>query len=252
MIKRIVAQNKKITDIASEWDSVAYKRKMAISSGADRSFQNILLPEILLKIRGFSKQSNLSVVDCGCGSGDLTFAINEYCDHIVGIDISKVSIELAMKYNNSPKIKYYNKSIQEYSNISRAKADICILNMVLSNVVDCVQILDAVNRVLKVGGRVLITIPHPCYWPQYRYYDKEEWFEYKREICMNADFTITGIGKIGNITHIHRPIENYIQELIISGFSITGFEELYSEKSRGMDNFRYPRFVYIEAEKTSS
>lgn len=87
MIKRIVAQNKKITDIASEWDSVAYKRKMAISSGADRSFQNILLPEILLKI---------------------------------------------------------------------------------------------------------------------------------------------------------------------SGFSITGFEELYSEKSRGMDNFRYPRFVYIEAEKTSS
>lgn len=191
-------------------------------------------------------------MDCGCGSGDLTFAINEYCDHIVGIDISKVSIELAMKYNNSPKIKYYNKSIQEYSNISRAKADICILNMVLSNVVDCVQILDAVNRVLKVGGRVLITIPHPCYWPQYWNYDKEEWFEYKREICMNADFTITGIGKIGNITHIHRPIENYIQELIISGFSITGFEELYSEKSRGMDNFRYPRFVYIEAEKTSS
>lgn len=55
MIKRIVAQNKKLTDIASEWDSVAYKRKMAISSGADRSFQNILLPEILLKIRGFSK-----------------------------------------------------------------------------------------------------------------------------------------------------------------------------------------------------
>lgn len=40
-------------------------------------------------------------MDCGCRSGDIIFVTNEYREHIVGIDISKVSIELAVKYNNS-------------------------------------------------------------------------------------------------------------------------------------------------------
>lgn len=248
MINKIY-HNKSQDDIALEWDHVIESRDMAIKQGTDRSFIYILLPAILIGIKKISSRDNICAIDCGCGGGEVASAISKYCDHIVGIDISKKSIELAVQNNESSNIVYYNTSIENYSQVCINWANVCILNMVLSNVIDCIKVCQAVNRMLKKGGKIIITIPHPCYWPQYWRYDKEEWFDYKEQICMKGDFSITGVGTLGETTHIHRPLEQYLQSLVISGFIITDFKELYSELNKGMNNFIYPRFVYIEAEK---
>lgn len=102
---------------------------------------------------------------------------------------------------------------------------------------------------LKPHGRVLITIPHPCFWPEYWGYSDKEWFHYKEEICVSGDFSITGIGSLGVSTHIHRPIEMYMELLGEAGFTIIDIKELYSNAVLGKNNFKKPRFMFIEGVK---
>ena len=248
MVKKIV-KYKQLGNIALEWDSIVERRTKEIIQGNDKSFSYILFPRISNQVKEIARNKKINAIDCGCGSGMITTAIYKYCEHVVGIDISRKSIELAKKNNVSDSIEYYNKSIEEYSKECIDQEDVCILNMVLSNVENCLVVCKAVNRMLKVGGKVLITIPHPCFWPRYWQYDGEEWFNYKNQICMTSNFCITQVGDLGEITHIHRPLEQYFQALLSSGFRIIAFEELFSELSKGRNDFEYPRFVYIEAQK---
>lgn len=248
MIKEIF-DDKSEKDISLEWDSVVERRSTEIKLGNDKSFLHILFPTILKNIRKIAKDNKICVVDCGCGSGEIAIGIEQYCEKVIGIDISYKSIEIAKKSNKSNKIHYYNTSIEKYSLNNKEIADVCIMNMVLSNVVDCNEVCCSVNSILKKNGKVFITIPHPCYWPQYWGYSKQEWFDYKKQLCMTGEFCITGIGNIGVTTHIHRPLELYIQTLIETGFNIIGFEELFSELNKGMNEFLYPRFIFIEGEK---
>lgn len=238
------------TMIANEWNKIAEKRNAEIKKGNDQSLLHILYPKIEQRIKELNIQTKRVVVDCGCGSGYIANRLSPYCSKIVGIDISDKSIEIAKsQYKALENVEYRVVSIEEFGKKHTEYADICIANMVLSNIVDCKTACDSIWNMLKQHGRLLITIPHPCFWPEYWGYSDQEWFHYKEEICMSGDFSITGIGNLGISTHIHRPIDMYLKFLSEAGFTVIDMEELYSKAVPGKNNFKKPRFMFIEGVK---
>lgn len=244
------AQEEIITEkvIAKEWDNIVKSRTEVIQKGLDKSYINILLPQIQSRLE---LDKNIEkIVDCGCGNGHLANSCAVYCKEIIGIDISEKSIQIAKEqYQIAPNIKFYRKSIIDFSNTFKEFSDICIANMVLSNIIDCEKNCKAIYKILKEGGRFLITLPHPCFWSEHWGYDREEWFDYKKQIIMSGDFAITGVGVIGKSTHIHRPIEMYFAMLQNVGFLINDVEELMWKKNMECDSFKKPRFLFIECTK---
>lgn len=243
----VVDSCKSEEDISIEWDRVALNRATSRREEKDKSFKYILLPKVVERAKLFLLMKQTVIIDVGCGCGELSIALSKLGGKIIGIDISAQSIEIAKKQAGDA-VEFINSSVEKYVSGNKKIADICILNMVLSNVYDYKKMCEDVKAMLKKGGRAFITLPHPCYWPDYWGYNKNDWYDYKQQICMDADFLITGLGNMGKCTHIHRPLEMYINALIMSGFRICYVEELYSELSTGKGDYPYPRFLYIECE----
>lgn len=234
-------------DISKEWDIIASNRTKCRIAEKDKSFTYILLPKIEERVKALAEKQQNLVVDIGCGCGELSNKISKWCKQVIGIDISRESISIARKCANE-NVEFIHATVEAYAEEHSEIADICVLNMLLSNVYDCKKMCSDVKRLLKKKGRVLVTVPHPCYWPDYWKYNKEEWYDYKSQVCMEADFIISGNGNMGTATHIHRPIEMYMNTLIECGYRICNIEELFSEFSKGQGDYPYPRFLYIECE----
>ena len=249
MVKKIVdnIDNKKIAD---EWNRIIEKRAVEIKNGNDKSLLHILYPEIEKRVKELDVKENGVIIDCGCGSGYVANKICFYCKKIIGIDISAKSIEIARKeYKDNKNAEFQESSIEDFGEKNAEYAEICIANMVLSNIFDCRNACAAIWKMLKKQGRLLITIPHPCFWSEYWGYADQDWFEYKEQICISGDFNITGVGSLGVSTHIHRPLEMYIEILKKEGYAIIEMKELYSKSVPGKNNFKKPRCMFIEAEK---
>ena len=86
----------------------------------------------------------------------------------------------------------------------------------------------------------------------YRGYENNEWFKYKDEIFIEANFNISTEKNENITTHIHRPIETYIKTLIKCGFVIENLDELTPSQEledKFPKNIPYPRFLAITTKK---
>lgn len=243
---RKIVDNKNRQEIADEWDKIVELRRECIDSGLDKSFIYITSPRIIKGLHKYDPNKEAKVLDCGCGDGHLTNIISNYCHNVTGVDMSYRSILLAQ--NDYPKISFVLDSIENYARTSE-QYDICVANMVLSNVENINDITEAVFRILNNNGILLMTIPHPCFWSEYCGYDREEWFNYNKQQCITGDFSITGAGVLGKSTYYSRPLEVYLNTFIQKGFQLNRFEELYSDVNLGMGDFKKPRFVYMEFQR---
>ena len=123
---------------------------------------------------------------------------------------------------------------------------LAVANMSLMAVVHLDKCIDALARSLRPGGRLVFTITHPCFWPQYWNYSKE-WFCYGEENVIEAPFHISLDHSDQFLTtHVHRPLNYYISTLESSGFRIvrmlepmpsSAVEKLYPRP------WEYPRFL---------
>lgn len=234
-------KSKKLRAISKEWDNVSEQRFNQINSGLDTSYNNIIVPNIISLL----KTCDLSnVLDCGCGVGFLTKKIINLCKDIVGIDISKKNVEIALENHTLEGVpKFINIDLHSFSKDNATKFSTCIVNMVLMNILELPQALNDINKLLKHKGNLLISIIHPCFWPTYWKYFNAEWFNYFEEIVIEADFSISKEKSIGKTTHVHRSLSKYFNALVEAGFFI---EEIIESKNN--DSF-YPRFLFIKCKK---
>ena len=232
--------------IASEWDHICEVRERLIQSGLDFSLTGVTAPCIEKYVLQYQRDE---VVDIGCGSGYLTARIAPFCNHITGIDISPHSIELAARDYSRDNITFICNSIQEFS--SDKQVDMCIANMVLMSEPDIRGFLRATQNILADGGHFLMMITHPCFWPRYWGYEKEPWFSYKEELFIAEEFvTSLSPDTMGEITHIHRPLSQYIQELYAAGLQVKTIDEPYPVGEIPPNySFDFPRFLFVLAVK---
>lgn len=230
-----IISGKEESKIVEEWDSIAAIREYQISSGLDHSAIEVLAPAILKEI---SKTSGL--IDIGCGTGWLTAQAHLLHQNCLGIDPSKKSIEIANEKYGSASLKFFVSSIEKLS-LNGMKFDTAISNMVASNVLDLNSFIKSSRQILEPNGTFIMTVPHPCFWPQYWGYVNDKEFSYSETCTVEGNFKIQN-GITSHITtHFHHSLENYFNILTSQSFIV---EKLVELKGRG---FKLPRFLLIRA-----
>jgi len=229
--------------IAHEWDNIAEQRLKDLTAGIDKSYSELLIPNMLDCLKNCNLEFTL---DLGCGVGVFTRAVAEFAGKILAIDLSCKSIELAKSQSQAANIEY---RCQNFLDLEVAGMFTTIFsNMSLMTTPDLIAIIRRASHLLTINGSFLFCITHPSFWPIYWNYANDK-FDYASETEIVREFRITNkvYGSL-QTRHYHRPISYYINLIISSGFRLKEFRELKDQDNR----FWYPRFLLIECIKPAS
>lgn len=244
---------KTIKQIAQEWDNITQTRVDHIEKKLDISFHYILLPGI----QTFLDNCNLDMVlDVGCGIGYMTAELSKFANLIYGIDISSKSIQYAkQKFKGLKNVNFIQSSIEEFPSIFPKKFSLIVANMTLMTILSLEDAIQSISSLLIDNGHFVFTLTHPWFWPKYSNYEKQNWFEYSTETQIETPFKITLDRNSEWITtHVHRPLEQYVNSLSNFGLLITQVREPIpsSEISEKYGTPQeYPRFLIVKCEKFS-
>ena len=224
MIKKI--DPKQISDIRSEWDAIAPTRHEVINKGKDISLLFVTAPCILNAI---DQESPNSILDVGCGTGYLTSQLAKKAKTCIGIDISSASIRLAQANYNSTGAQFQNCSISDFN--PNFKFDVCVSNMVFSSDPDWCNSVQSIRSLLAENGKLLVMLPHPCFWAKYWGFENDLWFKYNEEIYIEHNFSVSLAKSLGTATYIHRPLSKYLEEICSNGFILEEIREPHNRLS---------------------
>jgi SAM-dependent methyltransferase len=193
----------RLRDLTREWDAVADLREEQIVSRTDLSFHLVLVPEL----ERLARDANWSrVLDAGCGTGVLTSRLARRAKEVVGVDMSRASIEIANARHAASNITYVRSTLERYvAGLDHPTFTLAVCNMTLMTVPKLTMFAAAIARSLRPGGTFLFTVTHPWFWPAYWGYDKAPWFDYNRELAIEAPFRISLQDSPLMTTHFHRP-----------------------------------------------
>lgn len=229
-------------EIRSEWDAIASLRNEQIESGTDISYNLVLKP---LVIRLLESTDLVRALDIGCGTGQLTAALAQRSGHVTAIDISESSVILAREnvidLNN---VTILNESLRDFARSSKTRFTTLIANMSLSAMPLLSAAVADMVTLLVPGGHIVVTIPHPCFWPKYWGYDSADWFNYWSELSIEANFRISLEQTDMRTTHLHRPLSAYLNAFSDCGLTLEKLEEPAPAKMPAPASaMSYPRFL---------
>lgn len=233
------------SELAVEWDRVAAERDRQLGSGQDLSFEHILVPAALELLQSADRTV---VLEIGSGTGHFTRRLADVAQRVVGVEPSPVSVNLAeSNCRDRANVCFIEASIEEAAGRLRNECvTAAVANMSLMTAPDLPAVAAALTGVLPVGAKLVATLCHPCYWPRYWGYESEPWFEYHRELFVEAPFKISCCGTDMCTTHIHRPLSRYVRVFGEVGLMLDAvtepmpgpdIEDLYPER------WLYPRFI---------
>jgi SAM-dependent methyltransferase len=103
-----------------------------------------------------------SVVDIGCGGGDITAALHEAGANIVGVDRSEAFLEKAK--SEYPDVRFQTSDACNMAFLADASVDVAVMFMVTFSIKDR-KVLDDLfretSRILKPGGHLVYGTIHP-------------------------------------------------------------------------------------------
>ncbi len=140
--ERVKKTTRFFNSIAEDWDRL--KREF---------FTGINITE---KIMQYVPQCT-TVVDLGCGTGELLLALMEKAEHVIGVDNSPNMLEKARQ-----KISEHESKITlrlgelEYLPLRDHEADCAIINMVLHHLTNPLDSIIEAHRILKGGDNLII------------------------------------------------------------------------------------------------
>jgi SAM-dependent methyltransferase len=226
-----------------EWNNIAEKRLLDRISGNDISYNTVLLPIIIDTIKSEIKQIS-SILDFGCGTGELTHEISKLNIKTIGLDISKYSIELAKKYFKNDSLNFIDRAVNQVE--FDKPFDLIVANMSLMDTENLLENFTEICKKLKDGGKILITITHPSFWPIYWNYANDSGFNYLKEQRITKTYKTSNTTFSGfKTTHFHRPINFYLNLFSQNNMKLNEMQELRNP----IDKMWYPRFLFFELEK---
>lgn len=238
-------------ELAREWDQLAEERHRQISSGEDVSFDHVVVPTSRHLLLG----ADLSVVlDVGCGTGEFTGQLAATAGTVIAIDPSTANMALTRSVCRGAKnVRFFEASVEEVANsVSGETATAAVAVMTLMTAPNLRDFANAVGELLKPGGQFVATLTHPCFWPRYWDYEKEPWFRYECETFIEAPFVISRRQTELRTTHIHRPLNLYLNTFAQQGFRLNAMAEPMPDpsiQSLYPRPWEFPRFLGLRWEK---
>lgn len=209
------------------WDSIADDWATHADQNDYRNF--FLMPltlELLGEVRG------LRILDLGCGEGGYTRELAKRGAHVVGIDGSSRLIEIARQRTAELKldIEYFCLNANSLAPLAPASFECVLAAMSLMDVEDYDGAVAEISRVLAPGGRLLMSITHPCFSAPVSEWVRSDnrellHFAVDRYLERSAwDSRITPRFS-GPVIRRHRPLEDYFAAPLRLGFVLRQFRE---------------------------
>lgn len=238
--------DKSQAELIAEWDRLASLRHRQIVSGLDATFSHVLMPAVVAMAA--PELDGGVILDVGCGTGELSSVLSKRASSVVGVDPSPVSIEIASA-GRAENCRFVNLTIVDFARSCTTAFDLAIANMVLMDCLDLVGAIKAVASVLRPGAILVSTVTHPCFWPEYWGYKCERWFDYSREIQIEAPFKISAERSAILSTHVHRPLHSYFDAITQSGFTIERIVEPMPGPNWQGQAWAFPRYLGFRARR---
>jgi ubiquinone/menaquinone biosynthesis C-methylase UbiE len=205
------------------WDAIADDWVRHADTNDYRN--DLLMPfmqDLLGNVRG------VSILDLGCGEGGYSRELAARGAKVVGVDGSSRLIEVARE--RAPEIQYSVANANALETLESESFQIVMAAMSLMDVEDYEGAIDEVWRVLRPGGRLFMSITHPCFSPPVSGWIKSESGELKffavdryMEKAEWDDFIASSFER--PVVRRHKPLQDFISPLLRRGFILRSFHE---------------------------
>ncbi|QDE31430.1 class I SAM-dependent methyltransferase [Shewanella polaris] len=207
------------------WCNSAQIRREQIESGADLTFNEVFKPLIVSRIQSFSPSN---VLEVGAGTGHISYELFKLGFPVTAIEPSLGMYKVAQHVLSSTDVRLFNCTSFE---LEKDKTyEVAFSHLVAHVVDDLSRFFESVGLHLEKNGHFIFSIPHPCFYNEYKAFFGDE-YNYMVPITKNVSFSITKDPEniICGVPYHHRPLSDYFNNLVKSGFAIDGFDETYPE-----------------------
>ena len=230
------------------WCDSAELRRTQIESGLDLTFNEVFKPAFIKRILSLKPAQLLEI---GAGTGHLSWELSNIGCKVTAIEPSKGMYVVAADVLSSSNVKLINCTSFE---LEKSEAfDVAFSHLVAHVVDDLFEFFTSIATHLDVGGHFIFSLPHPCFYNDYKKFFGSE-YNYMELKMKNIFFNITKdkANTISDVPYHHRPLSNYINTLVRTGFAIDGFDEIYpSDEIQEMYGSRWesPRYCIFTCKK---
>lgn len=106
--------------------------------------------------------SGTCVVDLGCGSGQLLRELSGRFDQRIGLDVSRRRLD-TLADGDTDGWEFREADLNGLFPLADASADAVIANQVIEHILDPVKFSREIHRILRPGGRCVVTTPNIRY-----------------------------------------------------------------------------------------
>jgi SAM-dependent methyltransferase len=232
------------------WDNAANIRREQIESGNDITFNQIFVPYYLECVKTHKPKTLLEV---GCGTGHLASRL--------AIEVPQVeALEPSPGMHKVAKVVLANSSVKLHFTTAEKFDGSQMFDMVISHlcgqaVADIETFLRACSKCLENDGLLVFSLPHPCFWNDYREYFPKTEYRYLNEQFAYAKITISKDARsIENVPFHHRPLGRYVEALDKIRMALVRLDEIMPSKSVQAlygkeDHCPFPRFCVLHSIK---
>lgn len=229
------------------WDAVADDW---VSHADGNDYRNYFLMPLTLELLGDIR--GVRILDLGCGEGGYSRELAARGARVVGVDGSAQLVAVARQRaaDAGQEIEFLSANASSLEQITAGAFDVVLASMVLMDVEDYEGAVQQMWRVLAPGGRLLMSITHPCFsapvseWirtdsgePSHfavdRYFERLAW----------DDFITPRFRR--PVVRRHRPLQDFMRPLLDRGFLLRDFREPAATSAQVQMSARLSRLTRI-------
>src|SRR5690242_18857169 len=158
-----------------------------------------------------------SILDAGCGAGPLAAALRDRGAQITAFDSSPAMVALAQR-RLGPDTEVLVADLSEPLPFGTGEFDDVVASLVLHYLEDWSGPLAELRRVLKPGGRLIVSVNHPAAFPIV--YPEADYFAVTR---YSEDYDFDGMTV--ELTFWHRPLHAMTDAFTAAGFRVARIDE---------------------------
>lgn len=245
-----------------QWDAKAEFWDMLHGYDGNQFHKELISPaaERLLNI-----QTGEVVLDLACGNGVFSRRLAELGAAVIATDFSAALIERAKVRTASANVTYKVIDATDESallGLGVGRFDAAVCNMALQDIADISPLMRALRRLVKPGGRFVITTSHPAFnmvgtsFIEERS-ERDGEIVYRKSLLLSsylteaADEGVGAVGEPASHPYFHRPLHVLVNTACEAGWMIDRIEEpAFSEGSIGgrrLSWTEYPEFPPVLA-----